>query len=362
MMPAKGISMGRDIAVVLARVGWPETYRRKLEELFAPPQVIFADRRDERAVEVALARCDVAIVDGVLDDRYLAAPSLRWAHCDQSGIDGFAPKRLADSGLIVTSSKGRSGPVLAEHALHFMLALSHDAPRFLRAQRLRTWGVSGQEDLRGLHGRKVCIVGLGATGLALARLCRASGMQVVVYRRRTAPCEVEGVRVYSRDAGDTVAQAMVDADVVALCASLNDDSYQMIGRAEIEALKPGGFLVNLARHQLVDEAAMLQALRSGRLGGAGLDVADPNEPLAPWDRLWSARNLILTPHVTPQMPDRIARTLDLLAANRERYLAGEPLMQRFAAEDVFSKGEGRRQFRGAYRLREAWNGFWRGRI
>lgn len=352
--------MANEIKVVLARVGWPETYRRRLEALFAPAEVIFAHRADDLAVEAALARCDVAIVDGVLDDRYLAAPHLRWAHCDQSGIDGFAPRRLADSSLIVTSSKGRSGPVLAEHALHFMLALSHDGRRFLRAQAVRAWGVKGQEDLRGLHGRKVCIVGLGATGLNLARLCRALGMEVVAYRRRNAPCEVEGVTVYSRDAGDRVTAALAGADFVALCASLNDDSYHMVGEAEIAALKPGGFLVNLARGQLVDEEAMIAALRSGQLGGAGLDVADPNEPLAPWSRLWSAKNLILTPHVTPQMPDRIARTLDLLTANRERYLAGEPLMQRFTAEDVFTPRPARKTFKGEYRLREAWNGFWRG--
>lgn len=351
--------MANAIEAVLARVRWPEEHRRRLTDLFAPAEVVFADRDDHRAVDAALARCDVAIVDGVLDDRYLAAPRLKWAHCDQSGIDGFAPRRLADSGLIVTSSKGRSGPVLAEHALHFMLALSHDTRRFLRAQRVRAWGVRGQEDLRGLHGRKVCIVGLGATGLALASLCRALGMEITAYRRRDLACEVEGVKTYSRDAGDELMTAVASVDFVCLCASLNDGSYRMVGAAEIAALKPGAFLVNLARHQLVDEAAMISALRSGQLGGAGLDVADPNEPMAPWDRLWSAQNLILTPHVTPQMPDRIARTLDLLAANRDRYLAGEPLMQRFTADDVFTKGEGRGDFRGAYRLPEAWNGFWR---
>lgn len=352
--------METEIRAVLGRVRWPAEYRRRLEALFAPAEVIFADRDDDRAVEAALARCDVAIVDGVLDDRYLAAPNLKWAHCDQSGIDGFAPRRLADSPLAVTSSKGRSGPVLAEHALHFILALSHDSRRFLRAQTVRAWGVRGQEDLRGLHGRKVCVIGLGATGLNLARLCRALGMEVVAYRRRSAPCEVEGVNVFSRDAGDGLGAALAGADVLALCASLNDDSYRMVGAAEIAALKPGAFLVNMARGQLVDEAAMIAALRSGLLGGAGLDVADPNEPLAPWDRLWSAPNLILTPHVTPQMPDRIARTLDLLAANRARYLAGEPLMQRFTDEDVFTKGQGRAAFPGAYRLRQGSNGFWRG--
>jgi phosphoglycerate dehydrogenase-like enzyme len=347
--------MAGEIREVLARVRWPAEQRRRLKAMFAPARVTFVDRTDERGVEAALATCDVAIVDGVLDDRYLAAPQLKWAHCDQSGLDGFAPQRLADSGLIVTSSKGRSGPVLAEHALYFMLALSHQAPRFARAQARRAWGVRGQEALRGLHGRKVCIVGLGATGTALARLCLALGMEVAAYRRRDAAGEVEGVRVFSRDAGDRLTDALAGADVLALCASLNDGSYRMVGPAELAAMKPGGFLVNLARAQLVDEAAMIAALASGQLGGAGVDVTDPHEPLPPWSRLWSAKNLILTPHVTPQMPDRIGRTLELLAANRARYLAGEPLAQRFTAEDVFTRGEVRRPFRGEYRLVRLWN-------
>lgn len=351
--------MAEDIRQVLARVRWSPEHRRRLEALFAPAQVIFADRTDDRAVEAALATCDVAIVDGVLDDRYLAAPRLRWAHCDQSGIDAFAPQRLADSPLIVTTSSGRSSPVLAEHAVFFMLSLCYDARRFMRAQAVRLWAVNGQDDLRGLHGRKICIVGLGATGSALARLCLSFGMEVTAYRRRAIPSDIEGVRVYSQDARDTVLSAIEGADVVALCASLNDRSYHLVGRAEIDAMKPGGFLVNIARAQLVDEAAMIEALRSGQLGGAGTDVVDPNEPLAPWDGLWSVRNLLITPHVTPQMPDRTARTLDLLAANRDRYLKGEPLLQRFMPEDVFTRGVSRNWFRGEHRLRAIWDRFWR---
>lgn len=351
--------MADQIRQVLARVRWSPEHRQRLAEVFAPAEIVFADRDDQRAVEAALTTCDVAIVDGVLDDRYLAAPNLRWAHCDQSGVDAFAPRRLADSPLIVTTSSGRSSPVLAEHVIFFMLSLCYDARRFARAQAVRLWGIEGQDDLRGLHGRKICIVGLGATGSVVARLCRSFGMEVTAYRRRAIPSDVEGVRVYSRDAGDTVLAAIQGADVVALCASLNDQSHHLVGRAEIAAMKPGGFLVNIARAQLVDQAAMIAALRSGQLGGAGTDVVDPDEPLAPWDRLWSARNMLITPHVTPQMPDRTGRTLDLLADNRDRYLRDEPLLQRFTAEDVFTQGVSRTPFRGEYRLRALWQRLWR---
>src|SRR5262249_26548624 len=154
---------------------------------------------------------------------------------------------------------------------------------------------------------------LGATGVVLARYCRALGMAVTAYRRRDMPSEVEGVTVHSQARGDDLKTSAKDADFLVLCASLNDQNYRFVGRAEIAAMKRGGFLVNIARHQLVDETAMLDALKSGQLGGAGLDVTDPEEPLPPWSPLWSAPNMILTPHMTPQMPDRTARTLDLLA-------------------------------------------------
>lgn len=350
-----GRYMPKDIRKVLARVRWPQAHRARLEALFAPAQVVFADRDDEAAVEAALKDCDVAIVDGVLDDRYLAAPNLVWAHCDQSGVDGFAPRRLADHPLIVTSSKGRSGPVLAEHAIFFMLSLSYGARRLARAQALRSWGVRGQEALRGLNGRRICIVGLGATGAHLARQCAAFGMDIVAYRRRDTPSDVAGVKVYSKARGDSVEAAIEGAEIVALCASLNDQSYRMVGAAELSAMKRGGFLINMARAQLVDEAALLAALKSGQLGGAGVDVTDPDEPLAPWSPLWSAPNLLLTPHVTPQMPDRTARTLDLLAANIDRYRAGEPLLHRFESHDVFTPPDAPPPFPGRYRLIRLWN-------
>jgi len=348
------VTQPRQVNHVMARLRWPQAYRDQLAALFAPAEVTFVDRSDEAGVSRLLQTCDVAIVDGVLDARYLDAPRLKWAHCDQSGIDGFAPERLARSGLIVTSSKGRSAPVLAEHAIFFMLSLCYRTRDLLRAQRLRIWGLRGQEAMRGLHGRRICIVGYGATGTHLASLCLAFGMDVVAFRRKGLPGPHPAVRVFARDAGARLKQAIDGADFVALCASLNDTSFQMIGRDEIESMRPGGYLVNMARAQLVDQSAMVAALRSGRLGGAGLDVTDPDEPLPPWHGLWSVPNLLLTPHVTPQMPDRTARTLDLLADNAARYRKGEDLRHAFAEEDVFSPPARAKPFRGAHRLMQAW--------
>ena len=111
----------------------------------------------------------------------------------------------------------------------------------------------------------------------------------------------------------------------------------MIGTRELACMSRGAFLVNVARHQLIDEQALIRALKSGQLGGAGIDVTDPREPLPPWSKLWFTPNLSLTPHITPQMPDRTARSLDMLEENIKRYKTSLPLNQLFTDDDVFSK-------------------------
>lgn len=339
---------------VLARVRWAESDRAKLSELFTPAEIVFVEREDDAGMKAALESCDVAIIDGVLDERFLNAPGLKWAHCDQSGLDGYAPQILADHPLVVTSSKGRSGPVLAEHAVFFMLSLCYDAARLMRAQRRRVWGIEGQESLRGLYGKRLCILGLGATGTCLAEQAKAFGMEIVAYRRQDIASTVPGVQVFSQAAGDAVKDAMQGADILAVCAALNDTSYHIVGAEELAVMAPGATLVNVARAQIVDETALMAALQSGQLSGAGLDVVEPNEPLAPWHPMWRAPNVIMTPHITPQMPDRVQRSLDLIAANKARFEAGQPLQQVFTDQDVFTPRQTPRAFKGRHRFMQAW--------
>ena len=339
---------------IMARLPWSAQHRQRLEQIFAPCEIVYVDRHDHGAIAHALQTCEIALIDGVMDARFVEAPRLKWVHCDQSGLDGYAPKALADSDLIVTSSKGRSGPVLAEHAVFFMLSLAYRAPALARAQRHRVWGIRDQDTLKGLYGRKVCIVGYGATGSCLARQCAAFDMDITAFRRKPVDPDVPGVKMFSAARGDRLVEAVEGADFVVLCASLNDDSYRMLGTQEISAMAPGSYLVNVARGQLVDEDAMIAALKSGHLAGAGLDVTDPSEPLPPWHRLWGAPNVMITPHFTPQMPDRTARTLDILEENYGRFRRGAPLLHRFMPEDVFSCAPAVTPFRGRHRLMSAW--------
>lgn len=345
--------MSRTIRHVLATVPFKGAARARLERVFAPAPVTFAARRARADIDRALAECDVAVTHGVPDQRYFEAPSMRWIHCDQSGLDRIARPEVVASDIIITSSAGRSAPVLAEHALFFMLALVYRFPAFHEAQRRRVWGVHGQDELRGLFGRHLLVVGLGHTGRALVERARVLGMRVTAYTRTPRHGPWPDVEVRARDAGDNLDDLLPDADIVALCASLNDGSFRMIGARQLALMKAGAFIVNVARAELVDEAAMAACLRDGRLGGVGTDVAY-EEPLPPWRPFWRLPNLLITPHVTPQMPDRAMCSLDILEENVARYRRGEALANRLGPEDVFTKGRPQQPSRRAQALTRRW--------
>ncbi|CRI65721.1 D-isomer specific 2-hydroxyacid dehydrogenase, NAD-binding [Thiocapsa sp. KS1] len=318
----------------LVTVRWPESLRGELVQRLGAAQVTLADPGGNAARE-ALRDADVAILNGNPDSHVLGAPCLRWVHCDHAGIDGFAPPELLDGRFIVTTSAGRSASAVAEHALHFMLALSHDAPRLWRAQQRRVWGLPGLENRRSLQGRTLVIVGCGHTGSQLARYCRTMGMHVVGYRRRVAPVPAGFDEVYAADAGDRLSPLLQRAQVLVLAASLNDASRDLIGPDEFAALPPGAFLVNVARGALVDEHALLAALKSGHLGGAGLDVV-AMEPLPPTSPLWNAPRTLITPHATPRVADRDQASLEIIGNLIHQYRRGEPLTGALDMRDVYS--------------------------
>ena len=160
-----------------------------------------------------MARADVAILSGDLDDRYADAPQMRWIHCDHAGLNKSARPWVFERGLHVTSSSGRSAPALAEHAFLFMLLFSYRYLSFLEAQRQHRWGFEGQDQLRGLIGKTIGIVGLGNTGRELATRAQAMGMRVLGYRRSAE--DVPGLdRLYARARGDSLDDLLRVGDFV----------------------------------------------------------------------------------------------------------------------------------------------------
>jgi phosphoglycerate dehydrogenase-like enzyme len=325
---------------VLATVSYRGAHLERLRAAFAPAPLTQVARDDGAGIAAALQHADVAVLAGDLDERFLdpqRAPRLRWVHCDHAGLNKSARPEVFRRGLLVTSSAGRSAPVLAEHAILFMLALAYRFSAFLEAQRAHRWGVPGQDDLRGLTGRTVGIVGLGHTGSELAVRCQALGMRVLGYRRTAAPPPPGVDRAYSAARGETLEPLLRESDFVVLAVPLSDATHHLIGPPQLAQMRPGAFLVNMARGPVVDEAALLTALHSGRLAGAGLDTF-AREPLPADSPLWDAPNVLITPHTTPQVPDRTGRSLEIIAENVRRYRAGQPLLNQLRPEDVYTRG------------------------
>ncbi|WP_240416050.1 D-2-hydroxyacid dehydrogenase [Paenibacillus periandrae] len=326
----------RDIKVVLTTVDYNEEHYRRLEQVFEPASLIRLRSDDREGIWQALEVADVAVLAGdILDERFFQAPQLRWIHCDHAGLNKSARPELFERGLLVTSSAGRSSPALAEHALFFMLALAYRYPRFLDAQRAHRWGVPGQNELRGLYGRTVGIIGMGNIGAELAVRAKAMGMRVLGYRRSSAPPPPGVDRLFCAADGYSLNELLAESDFVVLAIPLSNATHHLIGRKELTMMKRTACIINMARGAVIDEEALIEALYAGQIGGAGLD-AFTQEPLSPDSPLWDTPNTLITPHTTPQVPDRTGRSIDIIAENVRRYRLGEPLLNELMPEDVYT--------------------------
>jgi phosphoglycerate dehydrogenase-like enzyme len=250
-----------------------------------------------------------------------AAPRLRWVHSPGAGADRVLSPELGARGLLVSSSRGTFDQPVAEHALALLLALSRRLPVLAARQAERRWSeFFGLPEAVELAGRTVTVLGLGSIGGRVAELLQAVGMRVIGVRRRAAP-HPAATRV---TAPSGLLDALRESDAVVIVLPDAPDARRAVGRRELEALRPGALVVNVGRGSSLDHEALVDLLRAGRLGGAGLDVADP-EPPPPDSPLWTAPNLILSGHTGGFSEHHPVRQLDRFGDNLEAYLAGRPL-------------------------------------
>jgi phosphoglycerate dehydrogenase-like enzyme len=247
-----------------------------------------------------------------------AMPRLRWVHSMYAGFEDLLAEPLLERQIVATSSAGAYGEAMAEYAFAAMVLLARRIPELFVAASHRQWRELHPLGIE-LAGRRVGIVGYGATGHALARRCAASGMSIWGVRRRADleqndPAE----RVLPVD---RVGELLAASDFVVIAASLNRSSRGVLGSRQFEAMRQGAYLVNVARGALVDQQALTQALRSGRLAGAIVDVALV-EPLPEQSELWDVPNLWLTPHMSGGTAESRARAFEILVANCRAYLDG----------------------------------------
>lgn len=324
----------------LITVAWASELQERLVARIGADRTTVVPHARAELVSRALETADVAIISTNADRRFLEAPNLQWLHIDHAGIDAYAPRALL-ARLTVTSSAGRSAIGLAEEAFFLMQSVARRARLVERNRRWRIWDARSVASA-SLHGRRVLIIGGGSIATELASRCAAFGMPVTVVRRTPAPPGPHVVRALARPSPAQLTACCAEADVLVLAASLNDRSHHMIGADQLDALGPSGIVVNVARGALIDEPAMIDALRAGRLAGAGLDVTDP-EPPSPFSPLWRLPNVVITPHAPPRAADRDERSLAIIDEVWSQLRAGQPVARAFQPdEDAYSYAPRRR--------------------
>jgi phosphoglycerate dehydrogenase-like enzyme len=234
---------------------------------------------------------------------------------------------------VITNARGVFSRPIAEYVLMMILSVSRRLPGLLELQRERTW-----QPLEGVELRDVTvgIVGLGSIGRAVGALATAFGCRVVAVRRRSEPSDRVitpddetrsfGAVMLDRVGGpESLPELLGESDFVVLAAPLTPETEGMIDEAALAAMKPGAWLINIARGRLIDERALLNALRDGTIGGAILDTFR-EEPLPPTSPFYDLPNVILTPHTSWSSGRVLDRSVELFCDNLRRYASGEPLL------------------------------------
>jgi len=272
-------------------------------------------------------------------DRLLArAPHLAWVHSATSGVERALTPSALERGLVVTNARGVFSRPIAEYVLMMILSVSRRLPQLLELQRERTWQPLEGAELRDVT---VGIVGLGSIGRAVGALATAFGCRVVAVRRRpgsggAASSDADGSdgdelrslgeAMLDRVGGpETLPELLAESDFIVLAAPLTPETQDMINAETLAMVKPGAWLINVARGRLIDERALLRALRDGPLGGAILDTFR-DEPLSPMSSFYDLENVIVTPHTAWSSGRVLDRSVELFCDNLRRFASGEPLL------------------------------------
>ena len=295
---------------------------RQLQAMVPDAEVLAA--AEGEALSEQLASADVVI--GPCNPATLeAAKSLHWMQALSVGVERcVGVPGLTERGIVLTNMQRTSGPPIAEHSIAMMLALARGLPQYARHQQTGQWQ-SDESDLDGMReigGRTLLVVGLGGIGTEVARRAHALGMRVIATRNssREGPSFVAKVGL----SNELLALA-TEADVVVNATPLTPETTGIFNAAFFAAMKKGGYFINVGRGKSVVTDDLVAALKSGQLGGAGLDVTEP-EPLPDGHPLWSLRNVIITPHVSANSDVQDQRSWVLISENLRRYVAGEPLL------------------------------------
>lgn len=247
--------------------------------------------------------------------------TVRWVQVVSAGLDGLAAHALPKD-MVFTNQGGAAAPAVAEHAMGLLLALCRRLDVAVASQARAHWNAEGIRTLtRSVEGSTIGVVGMGNIGREFALRARAFGATVHGFSRSGSPQEA----AHAMHTLAELPQQVAGLDAIVLCLALVPATRHLFDAALLARCRNTALLVNVARGEIVDGAALEAALREGKLGGAALDVTDP-EPLPADATLWSAPNLILTPHIAATGNKQVGRRIAAVVQdNLRRFIAGEPL-------------------------------------
>jgi phosphoglycerate dehydrogenase-like enzyme len=324
---------------ILSTIGLTSEQRLLLEQAAGDAEIV--DRRCRSQAEMAEAAeggCDVYFGFRVPDELMRRAPGLKWVQLLSAGADHILRGLLGErANVAVTTASGIHSTPIAEYTIGSMLAWAHGFHITMRAQMRHEWKRNSQfmDSVDSMRGKTLGIIGYGSIGRETARIAQALGMTVIALKRnpndrRDTGWNPPGVgdpdgaipaRWYGPEERQTVLR---DSDFITVTLPMTPLTQRFIGAREIAVMRPHAYIVNVGRGEVIDQDALIEALREKRIGGAGLDVF-AREPLEADSPLWDLENVILTPHMSGAFKDYNSACCDLFAANLRRYRAGQPL-------------------------------------
>ncbi|MEF8842982.1 MAG: D-2-hydroxyacid dehydrogenase [Haloarculaceae archaeon] len=294
--------------------GTPADLRDHVEEALPDVDLRLATDHDDARERVPDA--EVVIEHGITDDLLDRAESLEWLQSLSAGVDRYDLDALAERGVLLTNVSGVHANPIAEHVLALALAFERRLPRAIEQQRDGEWRRFPAGELRA---STLGVVGVGAIGGRVADLASAVGMEVLGVKRDTTTYNDAVDEIHPPGELHTV---LGRSDYVVLACPLTEETEGMIGARELASIGPEGVLLNVARGAIVDRGALVTQIQEGYLGGAALDVTDP-EPLPPESPLWDSSDVILTPHMAGGSPEFPRRCAEVFVENYRRYVGDE---------------------------------------
>jgi phosphoglycerate dehydrogenase-like enzyme len=325
---------------ILSTIGLTPEQRGIVEEAAGDAEIVDRKCRSEADfAEAAEGGCDVLFSFRVPDGLVRRAPQLKWIQLLSAGVDHIMKGEIAQrTSVTVTNSSGIHSTPIGEYTIASMLAWAHGFHLTMRAQMRHEWQRTAQfmRTVDSLRGKTLGVVGYGSIGRETARIAQALGMPVLALKRNPQDRRDSGwappgvgdpdgtipARWYGPNEREEILRA---SDFITVTLPMTPHTRAFIGRNEIATMRPNSYIVNIGRGEVIDQNALIEALRENRIGGAGLDVFE-REPLEPESALWDMEKVILTPHMSGSFFGYNTGCCEIFAANLRRFRAGQPLL------------------------------------